>query len=148
MVSKCGDIYYHMYILVRFSSGFVWLNSGLFQQRLALLDLSRSKQWRSHSSRTCTDRFIESQAPDLAWGCAVAYRSSWLHFSLATSPRSHGIIATAAHSPGQNSNSRPLASRMSKCMHGMNQTEAEYPRHSKRSQTASLSLIGPLVLEI
>ena len=75
-----------------------WLNSGLFQQRLALLDLSRSKQWRSHSSRTCTDRFIESQAPALAWGRAVAYRSSWLQFSLATSPRSHGIIATAAHS--------------------------------------------------
>ena len=36
----------------------------------------------------------------------------------------------------------------SKCMHGMNQTEAEYPRHSKRSQTASLSQIGPVVLEI
>ena len=36
----------------------------------------------------------------------------------------------------------------SKRMEGMNQTEAEYPRHSKRSQTASLSQIGPLVLEI
>ena len=36
----------------------------------------------------------------------------------------------------------------SKCMHGMNQTETEYPRHSKRSQTASLSQIGPLVLDI
>ena len=32
----------------------------------------------------------------------------------------------------------------SKCMHGMNQTEAEYPRHSKRSQTASLSQISPV----
>ena len=30
----------------------------------------------------------------------------------------------------------------SKCMDGMNQTEAEYPRHSKRSQTASLIQIG------
>ena len=34
------------------------------------------------------------------------------------------------------------------CMHGMNQTEAEYPRRSKRSQTASLIQIGPVVLEI
>ena len=33
--------------------------------------------------------------------------------------------------------------RCSKCMHGMNQTEAEYPRQNKRSQTASLSQIGP-----
>ena len=32
----------------------------------------------------------------------------------------------------------------SKCMHGMNQTEDEYPRHSKRSQTASLSQISPV----
>ena len=31
----------------------------------------------------------------------------------------------------------------SKCMHGMNQTEAEYSRHGKRSQRASLSQIGP-----
>ena len=31
-------------------------------------------------------------------------------------------------------------------MHDMNQTEAEYLRHSKRSQTASLSQIGPVVL--
>ena len=30
----------------------------------------------------------------------------------------------------------------SKCMHGMNQTEAEHPRQNKRSQTASLSQIG------
>ena len=30
-----------------------------------------------------------------------------------------------------------------KCMHDMNQTEAEHPRQSKRSQTASLSQIGP-----
>ena len=36
----------------------------------------------------------------------------------------------------------------SKCMHGMNQTEAEHPRHGKRSQTASLIQIGPVVLEI
>ena len=36
----------------------------------------------------------------------------------------------------------------SKRMQGMNQTEAEYPRHNKRSQTASLRQIGPLVLEI
>ena len=36
----------------------------------------------------------------------------------------------------------------SKCMHGMNQTEAEHPRRSKRSQTASLSQIGPVELEI
>ena len=35
----------------------------------------------------------------------------------------------------------------SKCMHGMNQTEAEYSRHGKRSQRASLSQIGPVVLE-
>ena len=32
----------------------------------------------------------------------------------------------------------------SKCMHDMNQTEAEYPRHSKRSQRASLSSISPV----
>ena len=36
----------------------------------------------------------------------------------------------------------------SKCMHGMNQTEAEYSRHIKRSQRASLSQIGPVVLEV
>ena len=36
----------------------------------------------------------------------------------------------------------------SKCMHGMNQTEAEYSRHGKRSQRASLSQIGPVVLEV
>ena len=30
-------------------------------------------------------------------------------------------------------------------MHGMNQTEAEYSRHSKRSQRASWSQIGPVV---
>ena len=36
----------------------------------------------------------------------------------------------------------------SKCMHGMNQTEAEYSRHGKRSQRASLSQIGPGVLEV
>ena len=36
----------------------------------------------------------------------------------------------------------------SKCMHGMNQTEAEYSRHGKRSQKASLSQIGPVVLEV
>ena len=41
-----------------------------------------------------------------------------------------------------------LCRRTSKCMHDMNQTEAEYLRHSKRSQTASLSQIGPVVLEI
>ena len=35
----------------------------------------------------------------------------------------------------------------SKCMHCMNQTEAEYFRHGKRSQRASLSQIGPVVLE-
>ena len=34
----------------------------------------------------------------------------------------------------------------SKSMHGMNQTEAEHPRHGKRSQTASLSQIDPVVL--
>ena len=34
------------------------------------------------------------------------------------------------------------------CMHGMSQTEAEYPRRSKRSQTASLIQIGPVVLEL
>ena len=33
----------------------------------------------------------------------------------------------------------------SKCMHGMNQTEAEYSKHGKRSQRASLSQIGPVV---
>ena len=38
-----------------------------------------------------------------------------------------------------------IAKRCSKCMHGMIQTEAENPRHSKRSQTASLSQICPLV---
>ena len=38
--------------------------------------------------------------------------------------------------------------RTSKCMHGMNQTEAEYSRHGKRSQRASLSQIGPVVLEV
>ena len=31
----------------------------------------------------------------------------------------------------------------SKCMHDMNQTEAEHPRQSKRSQTTSSSQIGP-----
>ena len=36
----------------------------------------------------------------------------------------------------------------SKCMHGMDQTEAEYSRHGKRSQRASLSQIGPVVLEV
>ena len=36
----------------------------------------------------------------------------------------------------------------SKCMHGMNQTEAEYSRHGKRSQRASLRQIGPVVLEV
>ena len=36
----------------------------------------------------------------------------------------------------------------SKCMHGMNQTEAEYSRHGKRSQRASLSQISPVVLEV
>ena len=36
----------------------------------------------------------------------------------------------------------------SKCMHGTNQTEAEYSRHGKRSQRASLSQIGPVVLEV
>ena len=36
----------------------------------------------------------------------------------------------------------------SKCMHGMNQTETEYSRHGKRSQRASLSQIGPVVLEV
>ena len=36
----------------------------------------------------------------------------------------------------------------SKCMHGMNQTEAEYSRHGKRSQRASLSQIGPVVLDV
>ena len=36
----------------------------------------------------------------------------------------------------------------SKCMHGMNQTEAEYSRHGKRSQRANLSQIGPVVLEV
>ena len=38
-------------------------------------------------------------------------------------------------------------SHTSKCMHGMNQTEAEYSRRGKRSQRASLSQIGPVVLE-
>ena len=33
-------------------------------------------------------------------------------------------------------------------MHGMNQTKAEYPRHSKRSQTASLSSISLVVFAI
>ena len=33
-------------------------------------------------------------------------------------------------------------------MHGMNQTEAEYSRHGKRSQRASLSQIGPVVLDV
>ena len=36
----------------------------------------------------------------------------------------------------------------SKCMHGMNQTETEYSRHDKGSQRASLSQIGPVVLEV
>ena len=36
----------------------------------------------------------------------------------------------------------------SKYMHGMNQTEAEYSRHGKRSQRATLSQIGPVVLEV
>ena len=36
----------------------------------------------------------------------------------------------------------------SKCIHGMNQTEAEYSKHGKRSQRASLSQIGPVVLEV
>ena len=36
----------------------------------------------------------------------------------------------------------------SKCMHGMNQTEIEYSRHGKGSQRASLSQIGPVVLEV
>ena len=38
--------------------------------------------------------------------------------------------------------------RCSKCMHGMNQTEGEYSRHGKRSQRASLSQIGPVVLDV
>ena len=37
---------------------------------------------------------------------------------------------------------------ISKCMHGMNQTEAEYSSHGKRSQRASLSQIDPVVLEV
>ena len=36
----------------------------------------------------------------------------------------------------------------SKCMHGMNQTEAEYSRHGNRSQRASYSQIGPVVLDV
>ena len=32
--------------------------------------------------------------------------------------------------------------------HGMNQTEAEYSGHGKRSQRARLSQIGPVVLEV
>ena len=36
----------------------------------------------------------------------------------------------------------------SKCMHGMNQTEAQYSGHGKRSQRATLSQIGPVVLEV
>ena len=36
----------------------------------------------------------------------------------------------------------------SKCMHGMNQSEAEYSKPGKRSQRASLSQIGPVVLEV
>ena len=36
----------------------------------------------------------------------------------------------------------------SKCIHGMNQTEVEYSRHGKRSQRATLSQIGPVVLEV
>ena len=36
----------------------------------------------------------------------------------------------------------------SKYMHGMNQTEAEYSRHGKRSQRASLSQFAPVVLEV
>ena len=84
--------------LVRFSSGFVWLNSGLFQQRLALLDLSRSKQWRSHSSRTCTDRFIESQAPGFGLGPYCGLQIFMAPLFLGHLAQSHGIIATAAHS--------------------------------------------------
>ena len=45
-------------------------------------------------------------------------------------------------------NKPPKAIITSKCMHGMNQTEAEYSRHGKRSQRASLSQIGPVVLEV
>ena len=33
-------------------------------------------------------------------------------------------------------------------MHSMNQSEAEYPRHGKRSERASMSQIGPVVLEV
>ena len=36
----------------------------------------------------------------------------------------------------------------SKCMHGMSQMEAEYSRHGKWSQRASLSQIGPVGLEV
>ena len=41
-----------------------------------------------------------------------------------------------------------LVVKTSKCMHGMNQTGAEYSRHGKKSQRASLSQIGPVVLEV
>ena len=42
----------------------------------------------------------------------------------------------------------PLCLNTSKCMHGMNQTETEYSGHGKGPQRASLSQIGPVVLEV
>ena len=56
-----------------------------------------------------------------------------------TCPRSDlvGAAETAFTSPEY------ICIHTSKCMHDMNQTEAEYPRQNKRSQTASLSQVGP-----
>ena len=46
---------------------------------------------------------------------------------------------------GATPNSHPCGLCTSKCMHGMNQTEAEYSKHGMRSIRASLSQIGPVV---
>ena len=54
----------------------------------------------------------------------------------------------AANAWYQNDHINILGLTTSKCMHGMNQTETVYSRHGKRSHRASLSQIGPVVMEV
>ena len=94
---------------------------------------------------------------ELTLGVEVYYES--VEFTMDALLRSVGVCGEyrcqfQAHEDGAGPETRPggfyasgaltglQTNVTSKCMHGMNQTEAEYPTQSKRSQTASLSQIG------
>ena len=109
----------------------LWVNVGEARRQ--------GRQWPLAARDPHTER---------SWARDVGKSTARLSYVYHKSTRCPPLFHLSAQLPHGMISSFALIKTTSKCMHGMNQTEAEYSRHGKRSQRASLSQIGPVVLEV